>query len=181
MKAPSFLSLVRMSEMSESQMQISIWIWITCQKQEADWNGNLIQSILRTDCKTQITAAPPGWSIWLYGLLRERWWHYHVATLCKTFFLYHSPEFSGVLLLKLLIPFVSSFHIIFRTSTGLLYFAHFLISCPWVISHRFINILPELLPTGISTDFCLKIDAAIWPHVSILIHLFLLRYNPSMS
>lgn len=153
-------------------MQISIWIWIACQKKEADRNGNLIQSIIWTNCKAQITAANLGWSYLLYGLLRERWWHYHVVTLCKTFFLYHSPEFSGVLLLKLLIPFGSAFRIIFPTSTGLLYFAHFVISCPWVISHNFINISPELLTTGISTDFCLKIDAAIWPHISILMHLF---------
>lgn len=161
-------------------MQISIWIWITCQKRrlsETETSSSPLYgptAIHRS--QPQIWAA----ALWLYGLLRERWWHYHFATLCKSFFLYHSPDSSGVLLLKLLLPFVSSFHIIFPSSTGLLYFVHFLIFCPWVISHNFINILPELLPTGISTDFCLKIDGAIWPQVSLLMHLFLLRYNPSM-
>lgn len=68
---------------------------------------------------------------------------YHTATPPITTFLHHSPDFSGVLLLRLLIPFGSAFHILFPTCTGLLYFPHFVISCPWAISYNFINISSE--------------------------------------
>lgn len=64
MKASSFSSAIRMPlrDFSESQMQISIWIWITSQKKEVDWNRNLIWSIIWTNGKIQIAAANLGWS-----------------------------------------------------------------------------------------------------------------------
>lgn len=105
---------------------------------------------------------------------------YLIASPHITFCPHHSPDFSGMLPLKSLIPLGSAFWIAFSTSAGLLYFSYFIISCPWAVSYPLINISAQWLPVGISTDFCLKIDSTIWPHMSVLMHLFLLSYSPSV-
>lgn len=67
----------------------------------------------------------------------------------------------------------------FPCCTVLLYFPHFVLSCPWAISYPSINISAERLPVGIRMDCCLKIDSTTWPRISVAVHLFLLSYTPS--
>jgi len=163
-------------------MQISVWIWITSLE-----NWRLAERETSSSQSYGPTAK--------YRLQLQIWAEsgcvqccrksdevYLLASLRITFFPRHSLDFSGMgtLLPKLLIPFASTLQIIFPAGTVLLYSPHFVLSCPWAISHPSINISAEWLPVGISMDFCLKIDSTIWARISVPVHMFLLSYSPSV-
>lgn len=161
-------------------MQINIWIWITSLEnwRLAERETSSSQSYGPT-AKYRLQLQIWAEAIWLLQCCRKGDEMYLLASLRITFFPHHSLGVAGILLPKLLIPFVSTLQIIFPAGTALLYFPHFVLSCPWAISYPSINISAEWLPVGIRLDYCLKIDSAIWPHISVPVHLFLLSYSPS--